>query len=74
MFTVVGKIVPLEIQDFATLRSYIYPHFRQITFTYLIYVKEFLKFPRKVYVRACLYIVEIYLRRQKPVERSAFSF
>ena len=52
MFTVVGKIVPLEIQDFATLRSYIYPHFRQITFTYLIYVKEFLKFRRKVYVGA----------------------
>ena len=36
---------PQRYQSFATLQSYIFPHFRQITFTCLIYVKEFVKIP-----------------------------
>ena len=36
---------PQRYQNFATLRSYTFPHFRQITFTCLIYVKEFVKIP-----------------------------
>ena len=65
---------PQRYQNFATLRSYIFPHFRQITFTCLIYVKEFLKIPRNDLCHGVLLYSSNLPEEANPVKRSVFSF